>query len=461
MCGIFGVAGHSEAIATTIYGIHGLQHRGQESAGIAYVEGENLKTITGMGLVSQVLMKEEVLKKKASFCIGHTRYSTAGSSTAVNAQPIKAITHKGPIALAHNGNLVNAHEKKQEMKAQGSIFSGDSDTEVILHLFARSECTTPEDALLDALSQVKGAYSLLALLPGRIIAVRDPNGFRPLVIGKYEGIYCFSSEPSALRLVGAEPLREVEPGEMVIASCGTLRVVPWRLNQPSYFCLFEYVYFARPDSVLGGVNVAYARRAMGRQLAREQPAKADLVIPVPDSGFYAAMGYAEESQIPFDNGLIRSHYVGRTFIQPHQAMRANQVRLKLAPIPSILQGKRVVLVDDSIVRGTTMRAIVGLLKEGGAREVHVRIASPPIRHSCFYGIDTPTSEELIAHRMDVPSIGKFMGADSLGYLSLTGMIQSIGKASPFCTACWDGHYPVGFDKPAQPGLFRKGGQTHE
>ncbi|MEJ5165790.1 MAG: amidophosphoribosyltransferase [Thermoanaerobaculia bacterium] len=443
MCGIFGITDHKEAGIFTFLGIQGLQHRGQESAGIAIFDGEKINVKTGMGEVRDVFSLEDVKKLKGKTAIGHVRYSTAGSSSLKNAQPLCATTSKGDLALCHNGNLVNALSLRQKLINEGAILTGNSDSELILHLVARSSSPTMQDAILDALSEVQGAFSLIFLFEDNIMAVRDPNGFRPLCLGKVENSLCFSSETAAIELVKGKVIKELMPGEVVIASKKGYKSINWKPLKKHFFCIFEYVYFARPDSLLYGIPVSSSRIKMGKKLAQECKTKADVVIPVPDSGIFAAMGYAEESGIPLNFGLIRSHYIGRTFIQPLQTVRDYGVRLKLSPISSILKGKRVVLVDDSIVRGTTMRQIVGLLKNAGAKEVHVRISCPPTRFPCYYGIDTPTSEELIAHNKEVDEVCSFLGATSLHYLSLENMQNSVDEEKRwFCTACWDGNYPV-------------------
>lgn len=443
MCGIFGITDHKEAGIFTFLGIQGLQHRGQESAGIAIFDGEKINVKTGMGEVRDVFSLEDVKKFKGKTAIGHVRYSTAGSSSLKNAQPLCATTSKGDLALCHNGNLVNALILRQKLINEGAILTGNSDSELILHLVARSSSPTMQDAILDALSEVQGAFSLIFLFEDNIMAVRDPNGFRPLCLGKVENSLCFSSETAAIELVKGKVIKELMPGEVVIASKKGYKSINWKPLKKHYFCIFEYVYFARPDSLLYGIPVSLTRIKMGRKLAQECKTKADVVIPVPDSGIFAAMGYSEESGIPLNFGLIRSHYIGRTFIQPLQTIRDYGVRLKLSPISSILKGKKVVLVDDSIVRGTTMRQIVGLLKNAGAKEVHVRISCPPTRFPCYYGIDTPTSEELIAHDKEVDEVCDFLGATSLHYLGLENMQNSVDEEKRwFCTACWDGNYPV-------------------
>ena len=443
MCGIFGVIGHKEAAILTYLGIQGLQHRGQESAGIAVLSGGKLNVKTGMGQVREVFSLEEIKKFEGTVAIGHVRYSTSGTSSLANAQPLYATTSKGEVALGHNGNLVNAHFLRQKLIKEGAILTGSSDSELILHLIARSTAPSMEDAIIDSLSEIQGAFSLLFLFKDKILAVRDPYGFRPLFLGKVENSFCFSSETAAIELIKGKVIKELMPGEVVIATKKNYKSIQWKKTKEHYFCIFEYVYFARPDSVLYNIPVSLSRINMGKRLAQEVKTKADIVIPVPDSGIFAAMGYSEESKIPLSFALIRSHYIGRTFIQPFQSIRDFGVRLKLSPISSIIKGKRIILVDDSIVRGTTMRQIVNLLKNAGAKEIHVKISCPPTRFPCYYGIDTPTSEELIAYNKNVEEVCEFIGATSLQYLSKEAMEKSVDLEKKwFCTACWDGDYPV-------------------
>ena len=455
-CGIFGVYEHPEAANLTYLGLYALQHRGQESAGIAATDGATFHVGKAMGWVSDVFGPERLRRLPGRLAIGHVRYSTAGSSTLRNAQPISATFARGPIALAHNGNLVNADALRQGLEDTGAIFQSTSDSEVILHLLARGERQTLERALPHALGQVTGAYSLLILTPDALIGCRDPHGFRPLVIGRLRNTWLLASETCALDLLEAEYMRDVEPGEIVVIDRDGLRSLkpfpPKRLLQ----CVFEYVYFARPDSALWGQNVYHVRKALGHRLAEEYPVEADVVIPVPDSGLGAALGFAERSGIPFDLGLIRNHYVGRTFIEPRQGIRHFGVRVKLNPMRETLDGRRVVVVDDSIVRGTTSRKIVKMIRSVGAREVHVRISSPPIHWPCYYGIDTPTRKELIASSHGVEEIRRYLAADSLGYLSLEGMLKAAGgDEGRFCHACFTGQYQVGFPRQetAQLALF--------
>jgi amidophosphoribosyltransferase len=455
-CGLFGVFNHAEAANVAYLGLYALQHRGQESAGIASTDGQGFQVEKAMGWVADVFSRERLKRLPGHRALGHVRYSTAGSSNLRNAQPISANTVHGPVAIAHNGNLINAEELRRELERDGAVFQSSSDTEVILHLLARADGVTIADQLVQALTRVKGAYTLLLLTPSSIIAVRDPSGFRPLTLGKLGETWLLASETCALDLIEAEVVRDVEPGEvLVVDDRGLQSLRPFRPT-PRLQCVFEYVYFARPDSVLWGHNVHRVRKAMGHQLAHEHPVEADVVIPVPDSGVGAALGFSEESGIPYDSGLVRNHYVGRTFIEPQQGIRHFGVKIKLNPNREVLEGRRVVVVDDSIVRGTTSRKIVKMVRAAGAREVHMRISSPPIQWPCYYGIDTPTRKELIGSSHRVSEIQRYLGADSLGYLSLDGMLKATG-ADPghFCHACFTGQYKVGFDgvERTQLGLF--------
>ncbi|MBI4240980.1 MAG: amidophosphoribosyltransferase [Candidatus Rokubacteria bacterium] len=445
-CGIFGIWKHPEAANVTYLGLYALQHRGQESAGIAATDGQAFHVERAMGWVADVFSPERLRRLPGDRAIGHVRYSTAGTSTLKNAQPIMANTARGPVAIAHNGNLVNAERLKAELERDGAVFQSNSDTEVILHLLARSDGATVEEQLSHALNRVTGAYSLLLLTPDAMIAVRDPHGFRPLSLGRLGEAWIVASETCALDLLEAEFVRDVEPGEILVVTDQGMRSLRPFPPGERLQCVFEYVYFARPDSVLWGRSVHSARKRMGHQLAREHPAQADIVIPVPDSGMGAALGFAEESGIPFEIGLIRNHYVGRTFIEPRQRIRHFGVRVKLNPMQELLEGRRVVVVDDSIVRGTTSRKIVKMIRGAGAREVHVRISSPPIQWPCYYGIDTPTRKELIASSHHVEEIRRYLSADTLGYLSLDGMLKATGvDPAHFCHACFTGSYRVGFE----------------
>lgn len=443
MCGIFGIEGHSDASNLTYLGLYALQHRGQESGGIVSWDGARLHAERGMGQVRE-LFSEAVLKRlPGRRAIGHTRYSTSGASVIANAQPVVVKTSMGPLAIVHNGNLVNAVEIRERLEQEGAIFQTTSDSEVILHLMARRPRRDVVESLMEALVEVRGAYSLLLVAESCLVAVRDPHGFRPLLEGRLAGAPCFSSESCAFDLLGAEFQRELEPGEVGVARRGGLERYRLPCAPEPARCIFEHVYFARPDSVVFGESVGRARLRMGAQLAREAPAAAEIVVPVPDSGLFAALGYSRESGLPFELGMIRNHYVGRTFIQPSQEIRNFGVRVKLNAVRAILEGKRVVLVDDSIIRGTTSKKIVQMVREAGALEVHVRISSPPTAWPCHYGIDTPNREELIASRHSVNEIAQFIGADSLAYLTLPGLLSCVtGQGGTYCTACWSGDYRV-------------------
>jgi len=446
MCGIFGIQGHDEAANIAYLGLHALQHRGQESAGV--VAGDrSLRRHVGMGLVSDVFDAKSLSRLPGDAAIGHVRYSTAGSSELRNAQPFLFDYAGGSVAIAHNGNLVNAADLRTRLEAAGSIFQTTSDTEVIVHLMAKVPDFDPVMRLILALRQVQGAYSLVVMADGKLIGVRDPHGFRPLVLGKLKDGYVLSSETSSFDLIEAEYLRDVEPGEVVVIDETGVKshaIGPAAPPAPR-FCVFEHVYFARPDSLVNGKSVYRARERMGAQLASEQPAPGDVVIPVPDSGVPAAIGYATRSGVPFAMGLIRSHYVGRTFIEPQDSIRHFGVRLKLSPVRSVVDGRRVIVVDDSLVRGTTSRKIVKMLRAAGAREVHLRISAPPTTHPCFYGIDTPNRSELVAASHTLDEIARYVTCDSLGYLSHEGLMGAVGAANGgdgYCAACFSGSYPV-------------------
>jgi amidophosphoribosyltransferase len=450
-CGVVAIYAHPEAEKLAYLGLHALQHRGQESAGIVTSDGMTLHMHKAMGLVADIFVEEVLAKLHGTLAIGHTRYSTAGDSALLNAQPIMVQSNKGMMALAHNGNLVNAQEIRSTLEGQGSIFQTNSDTEVIVHLIALSKEHTLPEAIADALRKVEGAFSLVIISPDRIFAVRDPRGFRPLAMGRIpaqpgekQDTIVFASETSAFDLIGATFERDVKPGEMIVV--GPEGVASHFYSPPleQSSCIFEHVYFSRPDSLVFGRAVQQSREELGRQLAREAPAEADIVVPVPDSGVTAAMGYAAESGIPFRFGLIRNHYVGRTFIEPRQTVRDFGVRLKLNPVRSLLEGKRVVLIDDSIVRGTTSRKIVRMVRSAGAKAVHMRISCPPTISPCFYGVDTPSKKELIAANKSVEEIRQFIGADSLSYLSLEGLKKACGdgEKTTYCTACYTGAYPT-------------------
>ncbi len=450
-CGVVAIYAHPEAETLAYLGLHALQHRGQESAGIASSDGVNIRVHKAMGLVADIFTEEVLAKMRGTLAIGHTRYSTAGDSVLMNAQPIMARSHKGNIALAHNGNLVNALEIRTRLESHGSIFSTNSDTEVIVHLMAQSREHTLPEAIADALRQVEGAFSLVMVTPDRILAARDPRGFRPLAMGRIaatgsgrQDTIVFASETCAFDLIGARYEREVKPGELVVVGPEGVSSNFYAPAEQQSACIFEHVYFSRPDSLVFGRPVEISREQLGRALAREAPADADIVVPVPDSGVSAAMGYAAESGIPFRFGLIRNHYVGRTFIEPQQHVRDFGVKLKLNPVRSVLQGKRVVLIDDSIVRGTTSRKIMRMIRQAGATEVHMRISCPPTISPCFYGVDTPSKRQLIAANKSVEEIREYIGADSLAYLSVDGLKQACGEGEKtgYCTACYTGKYPT-------------------
>jgi amidophosphoribosyltransferase len=444
MCGIFGVEGIEDAANHVYLGLYALQHRGQESAGIVSWDGERTHLERGMGHVADIFPAPVLARLAGRRAIGHTRYSTSGSSVIENAHPIVVKTSMGPVGIVHNGNLTNALTLRLRLESEGSIFQTTSDTEVILHLMARNPRAALVESLLCALDEVDGAYSLLMVTEDGLIAARDPNGFRPLAMAELaDGRHCFGSESCAFDLLGARPLRELEPGEVVVAREGELSSFRVPRNAPPRRCAFEHVYFARPDSVVFGDSVAETRRRLGARLAREAPAVADIVVPVPDSGLFAALGYSRESGLPFEFGMTRNHYVGRTFIEPKQSIRNFGVKVKLNPVKEIIRGRRVVLIDDSIVRGTTSRKIVRMMREAGAAEIHLRISSPPTAWPCYYGIDTPRRNELIAARQSLEEIRAFVEADSLAYLSVEGLLACVsGERASYCTACWSGDYPV-------------------
>ena len=452
-CGVVGIAGVSGAAELTSMALHALQHRGQESAGITVSDGRLINTHKAMGLVTKVF-KEDVLKTMpGTYAIGHVRYSTSGSSSLVNAQPIQVANHRGAVSLAHNGNLVNAPELRRAMERDGSIFSTTSDSEVILHLMARSQAELAEDALLEALPQVRGAYSLVVITGDKVIAARDPHGFRPLCLGRFQDSYVVASESCAFDIIGARYLRDVEPGELVVLGQGEL--ASRRIAPPAEVrrCVFEHVYFSRPDSHVFGTSVERVRRLSGEILGREAPVEGDLVTAVPDSSNTAALGYARSTGLPFELALIRNHYIGRTFISPVQQVRDMSVRIKFNPVREIVTGKRIVVVDDSIVRGTTMRKLVKLLRQAGAEEVHLRIASPPVTNPCYYGIDTPVRKELIASSHTIAEIAAYLRVESLHYLSLDGLLEATGQGDRYCTACFSGRYPVPFASEQDKAVF--------
>lgn len=456
-CAVFGISGHKEASNLTYLGLYALQHRGQEGSGMVSSDGERFFQQKGLGLVADIYTKKTLRQLPGTKAIGHNRYSTAGSGDLHNVQPFSVNFAFGNLALAHNGNLINAGVLRGELEAYGAIFQSDSDSEVIIHLIAHSKGDTIVNRVIDSLSLVRGAYSLVLLTDDHLIAARDPYGFRPLCLGKYKDSWVVASETCAFDLIDATFVREVEPGEIVVIEGATLTSYHPFLKRTPAQCVFEYVYFARPDSKIFGTNAVYPiRKAFGRQLAKECPADADLVIPVPDSGVPAALGYAEGMGLPFEIGLTRNHYIGRTFIEPQQAIRHFGVKLKLNPVPEVLEGKRIVVVDDSIVRGTTSRKIVKMLRQAGAKEIHMRISSPPVIAPCFYGIDTPTKKELIGSKFSLEQIRRYVTADSLGYLSLEGMLATAPEASEhYCNACFTDNYPISLTKAEemQLGLF--------
>ncbi len=441
-CGIFAIVGHPDAARLTYLGLYALQHRGQESAGIVSADGKRLHQQRGMGYVAEVFDESCVEHLAGTSAIGHVRYSTAGDSSFANAQPILVDGWRGQLALAHNGNLVNAAALRRELERDGAIFNSTSDSEVILHLLCRSKRRTLLEAFAEVLHLIQGAFSLVVLTPDSLIVARDPRGFRPLCVGRVEERYVFASETCAFDLIDATYVRDVEPGEILIVEGDSLESHFLLPREKPAHCIFEHVYFSRPDSTVFGRNVMASRRLLGKYLALECPTEADVVVPVPDSGVSAALGYSQQSGIPLEFGLIRNHYVGRTFIEPKQSIRNFGVKVKLNPVREILRDRRVILVDDSIVRGTTSKKIVHIIRAAGAKEIHVRITSPPIVSPCYYGIDTPTKRELIASSKTVAEIEKFIGADSLHYLSLKSLLMSVETGEKFCTACFTGHYPT-------------------
>ncbi|HEY4554164.1 MAG TPA: amidophosphoribosyltransferase [Bacillaceae bacterium] len=446
-CGVFGIWGHPRASQITYYGLHSLQHRGQEGAGIVVTDGKKLHAIKGEGLVNEVFDEKKIESLAGTGAIGHVRYGGGGISGIENVQPFLFHSQSGGLALAHNGNLINANDLKHQLEMQGSIFQTSSDTEVLAHLIKRSGYLTLKDKVKNALSMVKGAYAFILMTETEIIVALDPNGVRPLSIGKIGDAYCVSSETCAFDLIGAEVVRDVEPGELIIINDEGLHAERFSLSGNSAMCTMEYVYFSRPDSDIQGINIHTARKNLGKVLARECNVQGDVVTGVPDSSISAAIGFAEEAGIPYELGLIKNRYVGRTFIKPSQELRERGVKMKLSPVRKVVEGKRVIMVDDSIVRGTTSRRIVRMLKEAGATEVHVCISSPPMTHPCFYGIDTSTSEELVASSHTVEEIREMIGADSLTFLSVEGMLEAIGrkgygKDCGQCLACFTGQYPT-------------------
>ena len=455
-CGVFGVYAPGEEVArVTYFGLFALQHRGQESAGIAVSSGDGILVVKDMGLVSQVFDETSFMTLQGDYALGHVRYSTTGSTYWENAQPVYEVTPRGPVAVAHNGNLVNTDELREELAGLGATFTSTTDTEVIAALLSQSDAPTTSDAIAEMFPRMKGAYSVVILTEEGLFGARDPNGIRPLCIGAKDGDWFLASETAALDVVGAKFVREVEPGEVVHIDAGGLTARQFVAEPHPSLCIFEFIYFARPDSVLYERLLYDARKEMGMHLAEEAPVEADIVIPVPDSGVPAAIGFAEKSGIPFGEGLIKNRYIGRTFIQPTQSIRQMGVRLKLNPLTPVISGKRLVVVDDSIVRGTTSRKIVEMLKEAGAAEIHMRVSSPPISCPCFYGIDTAVRSELIASRLSVPEIRDFLGVDSLHYLGMDNLVKSCkSDKERFCTACFDGSYPMEVPADVQMSKFR-------
>lgn len=442
-CGVFGIFGHAEASTLTQLGLFAQQHRGQEGCGIVSSDGKDLHQFRAQGLVADVLNEDVLPKLLGTSAIGHTRYSTSGRNTIKEVQPFAVTCQHGDIAVCHNGNLPFAAAKRAILEKEGAIFSSTSDTETILHSIARTPAKDVVDAIEKVLKETEGAFSLLFLTPEKLIVVRDPRGFRPLNLGKVGDAWCVASETCAFDLIDATYEREIEPGEMLIIDANGIETRRPFEAKPTSVCTFEHVYFSRPDSIIFGRSVNESRHKMGKQLALEHPVEADIVVPVPDSGVAAAIGYAKQSGINFRQGIIRNHYVGRTFIEPSQSIRSFGVRLKLNPVKDLIEGQRVVLVDDSIVRGTTSKKIVEMVREAGAKEVHVRISCPPTTHSCYYGVDTPHRQDLIASRMTNEEVCEYIGADSLGYLSLDGMFEAIGiDGGSTCNACWSGKYPT-------------------
>jgi amidophosphoribosyltransferase len=449
-CGVFGIYGHSEAARLTYLGLYALQHRGQESCGIVSSNGEQLLSERDMGYVSEAFNQERLDRLPGPSAIGHVRYSTAGEVSVRECQPFSVTCQHGQIAICHNGNLPFAREERKKLEREGAIFSSTSDTEIILHGVARSRAGSIAEAIPEVLRDTEGAFSMLFLTPKELIAIRDPRGFRPLALGRLEDAWVIASETCAFDLIDAKYVRDIEPGEMVVINEDGLRSTrPLQPRQPS-MCIFEHVYFARPDSLVFGQSVNRSRHKMGKRLAIEQPADVDLVVPVPDSGVPAAIGYASESGLPFRFGLVRNHYIGRTFIEPKQSIRSFGVRIKLNPVRNLIEGKRIVLIDDSIVRGTTSKKIVRMVREAGAKEIHVRISCPPTISPCYYGVDTPNKSELIAANYSIEGIRDFIEADSLGYLSLEGMLEATGlNPDEACVACWNEKYPTRITSEAE------------
>lgn len=461
MCGIVGVSNHPQAAEVAFLGLYALQHRGEEAAGIASFDGKNIHIVKEPGLAVDNFNESIISRLPGNVAIAHTRYSTTGSSNTKNIQPFLVTHRKKPLAVAHNGNLTNTEELYERLEADGSIFQTSMDSEVIVHLLAKTANGDFKDWFVRVLSQLKGAFSLIFLVEDVIVGARDPQGFRPLVLGKLGDGYILASETSALDLTRAEFIREIEPGEIVIIRGNKLEstFLPDAKKGPLAQCIFENIYFARPDSHIFNDNVYQVRKRLGAQLAKEHPAEADFVMAIPDSGNYAALGFAEQLKIPYEIGMIRNHYIGRTFIQPSQFMRDFRVRVKLNPIRDVIKGKKVIVVEDSIVRGTTSRSRIDEIRKAGAKEIHMRISCPPIKHPCFYGIDFPSTKELIAHQKTIKEVADFIEVDTLAYLSLEGML-SVMKSKDFCTACFSGQYPVGVPKTQSKYLLETSHQSH-
>ena len=450
-CGIFGIYDHPQAVQTVYLGLYSLQHRGEESCGMAVSDGKNIKQMIGMGLVPEVFAKGKYDKLKGKTAIGHVRYSTTGSSIIKNAQPFVINHHRFSLSIAHNGNLTNTVKLRRSLERQGSIFQSTMDSEVVLHLLVRSQHEAIEDRFSEALRYCEGAYSMVMLTEDKLLGVRDPFGFRPLCLGKKDGSFVLASETCAFDIIGAEYIRDVEPGEMVVIDkSGITSIKPFKKEATAH-CIFEFIYFSRPDSKIFNDSVYMVREKLGKKLALEYQIDADLVMSIPDSGNYAALGYSKQSGIPFEFGMIRNHYVGRTFIQPSQEMRDHGVRVKLNPINEVIEGKKLIVVEDSIVRGTTTGSRIKAIREAGAKEIHLLISCPPICFPCFYGIDFPSRKELIANNMSVEEMGRFIGVDSLKFLSIEGMMECVSNKNNFCTACFNGCYPTKLYK----GLHKK------
>ncbi|MFH1656041.1 MAG: amidophosphoribosyltransferase [Candidatus Omnitrophota bacterium] len=445
-CGLFGIYGHKEVSNLTYLGLYALQHRGEESCGIITSDRKKFFIHKDVGLVNDVFNEENLSKLKGDIAVGHTRYSTTGSSVLKNVQPIFADHIDAPVAIAHNGNLVNSFVLRKNLEKQGSIFQSSCDSEIIVHLMAKAKSKDIIGKIKASLKSVQGAYSLVIMSKDKLIGVRDPMGFRPLCLGKIGKSYCLASETCAFDLIGAEYIREIKPGEIVVIDNKGIKSTRFAAAKKNAFCIFEHIYFARPDSVIFGQTVHLVRQGLGEQLAKEHPVKADFVIPVPDSGTSAALGYSHASGIPLEWGIIRNHYVGRTFIQPQQKIRDLAVKVKFNILKDVIKGKKLVIVDDSIVRGTTSRKRIREFRKAGAKEVHMRISCPPHKFSCFYGIDFHTQKELIAHKYSLKKIQKFLDVDSLGYLSVEGMLKAVKDKNNYCVACFTGKYPVKFDK---------------